>query len=47
MKTFAEWCQHYDYDEKSTAAKEDYQKYSEKLDFFRAQLEKRDKSNEG
>ena len=38
MKTFAEWCQHYDYDPSSEAATADYAKYQEQLNFFQ-QLE--------
>lgn len=29
MKTYAEWCQHYDYDPATEAAKADYQRYRE------------------
>jgi len=44
MLNFEDWCKHYEYDPTCSEAKDDYQKYSEKLDFFRAQL---DKNNEG
>lgn len=34
MNTFTEWCAHYDYDPSSEAAKADYAKYQEQLNFF-------------
>lgn len=34
MRDFTEWCQHYDYDPSSEAAKADYAKYREQLNFF-------------
>ncbi|HGY4415572.1 hypothetical protein [Salmonella enterica] len=36
MKTFKEWCQHYDYDPATDAAKADYERYREQLALFRA-----------
>ena len=34
MKTYAEWCQHYDYDPNSEAAKADYQRYQQELEIL-------------
>lgn len=38
MKTFTEWCQHYEYDPASPKAKADYERYREQLALFQ-QLE--------
>jgi len=36
MKTFIEWCRHYEYDPASDAAKADYRRYCEQLELFQA-----------
>lgn len=36
MKTFTEWCQHYDYDPATDSAKADYDRYREQLALFQA-----------
>ena len=35
MKTFIEWCQHYEYDPESPAAKVDYLRYRDQLELFK------------
>lgn len=40
MKTFAEWCQHYDYDPATDTAKADYQRYREQLALFQSLAKK-------
>lgn len=34
MKTYAEWCKHYDYEPASTEANTDYERYKENLKLF-------------
>ncbi|HGN8916287.1 TPA: hypothetical protein ACK10A_005656 [Klebsiella pneumoniae] len=34
MKTFTEWCEHYEYDPASPEAKADYERYREQLALF-------------
>lgn len=36
MKTFAQWCEHYDYDPASDEARADYARYQEQLALFQA-----------
>lgn len=36
MKSFTEWCQHYEYDPISPKVRADYQRYREQLELFQA-----------
>lgn len=40
MKTYAEWCQHYDYDPATDTAKADYERYREQLALFQSMVKK-------
>lgn len=39
MKTFTEWCEHYEYDPASPEAKADYERYREQLALFQELLD--------
>lgn len=45
MKTFIEWCQHYEYDPESPAAKVDYLRYRDQLELFKDLLKEPCNSN--
>ncbi len=38
MKTYAEWCKHYDYDPATDTAKADYERYREQLALFQSMV---------
>lgn len=45
MFNYDDWCKHYGYEKNSEEAKIDYQKYCEKLNFFRTQTSKKEEDN--